>query len=385
MVAAAIHPMSCRGRGLSRAAAPASSNELVEATVPLPVTIGGNTLRLETFLVKKSDAQGRLPIAILTNGGVTTATAGTEKPGLGYAAVARDLARRGWLAAVVLRRGFGRSEGAKPAPVDCSPSALKDWASAAADDLLAAMETLAKRPDADPSKVMVICAVNAGLAAVALSARNPPGLVAAISIAGGLQAESGCKMNDILVDAYKDYGATSKVPNLWMYSAKDTVFDPALTDRMHGAFLDGGSDVKFVMFRHTVNVGTSVFTEARRQWMVQMDAFLRALHLPTWTEADVKDVIKKLNVTDKPTQEKVMSDLTELYFPSPGEKALAYPTARLTGGAPPPARSDPPDPTSPGGGPTLDAARATALGACQKRGEPCTIVMENNRWVGPTQ
>ncbi len=274
-------------------------------------------------------------------------------------------------------RTFGS---AKPTPVACQPSALDNWASAAADDLQATIEYLAKRPDADPNKVIVIGDVNAGMAAVALSARNPHGLVGAISIAGGLQAESGCPLNDILVNAYRDYGTTSRVPNLWLYSQKDTIFTPALTERMHAAFLDGGGDVKFIMFRLSGNVGTGIFSDARESWYAQMDGFLRALQLPTWTEDDVKELVKKLNITEARATEDTMGKLGDGYLSAPGEKALAYsaiPATPTTPNAPAKARL-----WMWSAAPTLEIARNSALAACQKQASGCVIVMENNRWVG---
>src|SRR5689334_1043629 len=97
-----------------------------------PVTIGGDTFRLEGLIIKKADAQGRLPIAILTNGGGATATAGAAATTAAYAHYARDLARRGWLAVITIRHGFGQSEGPKPTPIPCQAASVGAWASAAA-------------------------------------------------------------------------------------------------------------------------------------------------------------------------------------------------------------------------------------------------------------
>jgi hypothetical protein len=135
---------------------PAWSDELTEMPVSFPVTIGADMFRLEGLVIKKSDAQGRLPIAVLTNGGGATATAGAAATSATYAHYARDLARRGWLAVVTIRHGFGQSEGPKPTPITCQAASLGAWATAAADDLQATIDNVSKRPDADASKVIVI-------------------------------------------------------------------------------------------------------------------------------------------------------------------------------------------------------------------------------------
>ncbi len=367
------------------AAPRAWSDELTETPVSFSVTIGGETFRLEGLIIKKADAQGRLPIAVMTNGGATTATAGTAATAAGYAHYARDLARRGWLTVVTIRRGFGKSEGPKPTPIACETASLGAWATAAADDLQATIDNVSKRPDADASKVIVIGSQIAGVAAVALSARNPPGLVGIVSVSGGLQSEANCPISDILVDAYKNFGTRNRVPNLWIYSRSDNLFGADVAERLHTAFLDGGGDVKFVMFIGEGNVGAAVFGQATAAWYAQMDGFLRARGLPTWSTADVKDVVDRLKIVDRLERENLRGLLMQVYFSAPGEKAIAFsptlqaewvrPQNKVTAGPRLPV-------THQTGSKTLDDARSGALAACQKAAQDCAIVMENLHWVG---
>ena len=347
----------------------AGADELTETPVSFPVTVGGDTFRLEGLVVKKSDAQGRLPIAILTNGGAATATTGTTASGATYTRYARDLARRGWLAVVAIRRGFGKSEGPKPSPIACESASLNAWATAAADDLQATIDSVSKRPDADASKVIAIGSEIAGVAAVALSARNPPGLVGVVSVAGGLQSDSNCPINDVLVDAYKNFGKGNRVPNLWIYSKSDKTFGPDLAERLHTAFLDAGGDVKFVMFFAEGNVGTAIFGQAARPWYAQMDGFLRARGLPTWGAADVKDVVDRLKIVDRLERENLRGALIQYYFSAPGDKAIAFsptlqaewirPQNKVTAGPRLPVNYQT-------ASKSLDDARNAALAACQK-------------------
>ncbi|WP_050419435.1 dienelactone hydrolase family protein [Bradyrhizobium tropiciagri] len=370
------------------AASSAWSDELTEMQATFPVTVGGNTFRLEGLIIRKTDAQGRLPIALLTNGGAATATGGVNATAAAYAHYARDLARRGWLAVVTMRRGFGQSEGPKPAPITCQAASLDAWAGAAADDLQATIDTIAKRPDADASKVIVIGSEIAGVAAVALSARNPPGLVSVVSVSGGLQSESNCPINDLLVEGYKSFGAKSRVPNLWIYSSSDRLFGPDLAERLHTAFLDAGGDVKFVMFFHDGNVGTAVFGQATEVWYVQMDGFLRAHNLPTWRTTDVWSVIDRLKITDRMERQNFAGSMIQHYFAAPGEKAIAIsPTVQAAWTRPQDKLGDgPPLPLNyQTGSRSLDDARNGALAACQKAAQDCAIVMENFHWVGDTR
>ncbi|MCC8982145.1 dienelactone hydrolase family protein [Bradyrhizobium acaciae] len=296
------------------AAPSAWADELTETQALFPVSIGGNTFRLEGLIIRKADAPGRLPIALLTNGGAATATGGANATAAAYAHYARDLARRGWLAVVTMRRGFGQSEGPKPVPITCQAASLGAWAGAAADDLQATIDTVAKRPDADPSKVIVIGSEIAGVAAVALSARNPPGLVGVVSVSGGLQSESNCPINDLLVEGYKGFGAKNRVPNLWIYSSSDRLFGPDLAERLHTAFLDAGGDVKFVMFFHDGNVGTAIFGQATEAWYVQMDGFLRANNLPTWRTTEVWSAIDRLKIVDRMERQNFAGSMIQHYL-----------------------------------------------------------------------
>ena len=366
------------------AAPPAWSDELTETPASFPVSIGGTTFRLEGLVIRKSEAQGRLPIALFTNGGETTATAGAAVTPATYAHYARDLARRGWLAVVALRRGFGASEGERPTPVTCQAASFDAWATAAADDLQATIDNVSQRPDADAGRVIVIGSEIAGVAAVALSARNPRGLVGVVSVSGGLQSQSNCPINDVLVDRFRNFGTKSRVPNLWIYSKSDKIFGPDLADRLHTAFLDGGGDVKFVMFFRDGDVGTPIFGQATRAWYTQMDGFLRANNLPTWSAADARDVVDRLKITDRMERGSFEGALIQYYFPASGEKAMAYsPTLQAAWARPQ---------NKVGAGPrlpvtfqvnsrSLDDARNNALTACQKAAQDCAIVMENFHWT----
>ena len=182
-----------------------------------------------------------------------------------------------------------------------------------------------------------------------------------------------------------DFGSTSRVPNLWIYSRSDKIFGPDLAERLHTAFLDAGADVKFVMFFHDGDVGTPIFSQASRAWYAQMDGFLRARGLPTWGAADVKDVVDRLKITDRIERENLQGSLLQYYFSAPGEKAIAF-SPTLQAAWVRPANKVGTEPRLPVSYQTsaksLDEARAGALATCQKSAQDCAIVMENFHWIG---
>jgi len=58
----------------------------------------------------------------------------------------RDLARRGWLAAAVVRRDYGRSDDALLVPLTCRGTSFDRRFSSEADDLQAALDFLTPAP-----------------------------------------------------------------------------------------------------------------------------------------------------------------------------------------------------------------------------------------------
>ena len=116
-----------------------------------------------------------------------------------------------------------------------------------------------------------------------------------MNVSGGLRFQS-CPKEDLLVAAFRQFGAQSRVPSLWVYAKNDSYFPPELVDRMQSAFLDGGGDVKLVMLDPDERFdGHFIFglTEARAKWLPQMDAFLRFHKLPTWTRDDVNALLQE--------------------------------------------------------------------------------------------
>src|SRR4051794_2917072 len=122
-----------------------------------------------------------------------------------------------------MRRGFGASDGPMPVQVSCASTSFIDRFAADADDLEATLKLVSQRPDADPARMLAIGVSAGGAAITALSARNPKGLAAAVNVSGGVRFQA-CPKEDMLVEAFKTYGATSRVPTLWVYAQNDSLF-----------------------------------------------------------------------------------------------------------------------------------------------------------------
>ncbi len=345
------------------------ADEFVSEKTFFRTTINGKSVRLEGFVVKRADLTGPLPVALITHGKSANLADMLALRGSDYGPYARDLARRGYLSVVVMRRGFGQSDGPMPVNMTCDTKSFTDFFGADADDLQGALEIATKRPDADPERAIAIGVSAGGAAVMALAARNPKNLRGVINVSGGLQTPD-CPKEDVLVNAFKDYGGASRVPSIWVYAKNDSLFGPALVERMQSAYLDGGGDVKLVMFDKHGNDGHQIFAEAagRVKWLMEVDAFLAFHDLPSTKRDRGDDLMKRLKLSDR------SRSFVDQYLAAPTFKAMVQ-------------TPDGQNYMTQYGASTLELARSAALDNCQTRhktAEPCKVIMENDTWVGPT-
>jgi len=114
-----------------------------------------------------------------------------------------------------MRRGYGTSPGGRVDSVGgCTNAAYLPAAAVAVADLRAAIDAMARRADVTTTGMIAAGHSAGGLATVALTAQAPPGLVAAISFAGGRGSRDRCRTScnpDGLVQAFASFGKTSRV------------------------------------------------------------------------------------------------------------------------------------------------------------------------------
>jgi len=134
-------PMGCR-----RAQDPPT---LVVTEMRIPTSESGYR-GLEAVMVRPND-NARHPLALMTHGTPRAASELAESTPLRFIPQAREFARRGWTAVIVMRRGFGDSGGiyAEGAGA-CGPSPdIAGATNEAVKDLREAASYLATRPEVD--------------------------------------------------------------------------------------------------------------------------------------------------------------------------------------------------------------------------------------------
>ena len=245
---------------------------------PLRILLPSDLGTLEALLVRPSDP-GRYPLALISHGSPRSGAERPEMTPLGMLPQALEFARRGWAALIVMRRGYGGSDGGWAESFgSCGNGNYTAAGEAGAADLKLALEFVSHRPDIDGTRMIAVGVSAGGFATVALTADPPPGLVAAISFAGGRgsqQADEVCQPEK-LVAAFRTFGQRSRIPMLWVYAENDHFFGPALAQQLREAFTAGGGNVDFIAAPAFGNDGHGLFSAAGiPQWTPYVDAFLQ--------------------------------------------------------------------------------------------------------------
>jgi dienelactone hydrolase len=264
-------------------AATARAQNYVLQDIRIPEAAAGPQ-GLEGLLARPA-GRGPFPLALISHG---MPRDGAERPRM----MPRDVlpqmmefARRGWAVATVMRRGFGLSGGGwaeDSGPCDHSDFIRAGRAGAA--DLAAAFAALSRRAEIDAHHMIAVGVSAGAFATIALTENPPPGLVAAISFAGGRGAKSDDQVCDepALIQAFHTFGQRSRTPMLWVYAANDHVFDSRLAARLQQAFTEAGGRVTFVEVAAFGSSGHLLFAspQGRPIWTPLVDAFLAQEHLP---------------------------------------------------------------------------------------------------------
>jgi dienelactone hydrolase len=233
------------------------------------------------------NSPGRRPLVVLTHGTAAEPEVRAHVTPWAQVRQAEWFARRGYLALVVVRAGYGRSGGTQDtAAGGCrvSHGSFQEAGEASTQDLRAVMDFARQLPEADTSTIVSAGVSTGGFAQVALSANPPPGLKAAISFAGGRGGdghENNCNL-DGLLDAFRVFGKEAHkhgdLPMLWIYSQNDHWFPPAMAQKFDAAYTRSGAAVQFEMAPPDGDDGHHLYAHVAA-WSDTVEAFLRAHNL----------------------------------------------------------------------------------------------------------
>jgi len=335
---------------------------------PFRVLLGSDLGTLEALLVKPSEP-GRYPLVLLAHGSPRSPADRPTMTPLAMLPQALEFARRGWAVAIVMRRGYGNSDGGwAEANGDCGNPNYVAAGNAGAADLKTTLEFLSHRPDIDSTRMIAVGVSAGGFATVALTADPPPGLVAAISFAGGrgsLESDQVCRP-DRLIDAFRAFGKRSRIPMLWVYAANDHFFGPALAQQFADAFKSGGGDIDFIAAPAFGSDGHGLFSPAGIPlWSPYVDRFLTQQQLVM--RADLLPLPRPA-LTPPSFLSANGRTAFETYLIDAPHKAFAVSPDGHFGWK--------------SGSRTVETARAGALQFCQQSGAHCNVLFVDDAAVG---
>ena len=136
---------------------------------------------------------------------------------------------------------------------------------------MAVIEYAKTLPYIDPGKGLVVGQSLGGATAIALASKNIPGVMGAVNFAGGgggnpeTQPERPCR-DDLLKQLFASYGATARVPTLWLYSENDKYFGKVKPQEWFRAFTERGGSGRFVQLPPFKTDGHGSFVSNPSAW-----------------------------------------------------------------------------------------------------------------------
>jgi len=231
------------------------------------VLIDGKNYRLEAMCYKPLDNKTQHSLIIMTHGRDGTSPDINEYEALGYRNLNRALAEKGYLVMMLVRRGYGNSQG----PDSELLNTPEDSAMAAAKDIKSAVEFMNISPDIIKDNIIAMGQSCGGWAVLALSTMNIKGLKGVVNISGAT-VFTGTYGNNILSLEYNEklnksaeiFGKSSRIPSLWIYAENDKGTSIDWLYKRFNLFQKGGNIGQLVIKAKNNNEGHYIYNEPDR-------------------------------------------------------------------------------------------------------------------------
>jgi dienelactone hydrolase len=202
------------------------------------------THRLEMTLLYPQGA-GPYPVAVFNHGDMEIDSAHMRsKNRFVDRTVAREFLQQGWAVAFPTRRGVGLSEGHYPQNFQAGDGDATYKARIHAEDILPALEYLKTLPEIDGNRILVTGQSAGGFAAMHVASLSLPGVVGLVNFSGGrtdmLQGGAAGYLNRTMVRGFGEWGASIRIPSLWIFAENDSRYSANTVRAAHTAFTKAG-------------------------------------------------------------------------------------------------------------------------------------------------
>jgi dienelactone hydrolase len=195
--------------------------------------------------------EGPFPLAIVAHATSQNVLRRAQMPQPEYRALAAWLVARGFAVLVPERPGHGATGGRYLEDQGgCDEADYARAGRATADSIAAALDFMRGQSFVRQDGVVIAGHSAGAWGALALAARNPPGVSAIIALAPGRGGHANDLPNQVcaphtLISAAAEFGKAARVPVTWLVAANDSYFSPALSRQIADAFRTGGDRVVF--------------------------------------------------------------------------------------------------------------------------------------------
>jgi dienelactone hydrolase len=186
--------------------------------------IDGKNYRQEAMLYIPLDGKEQHPLIIMTHGRNGPYPKINEREVSGLRELNQALANRGFLVMMLVRRGYGNSEGPDSEFLDTA----EESGLAGAQDIKGAVNYMRTMPEVLIDRVAIIGQSQGGWVSLALSTLDVKGVFGAVNISGAINFRRGVgrpirdsAVEDHLENSAKIYGKSARVPTLWIYAEND--------------------------------------------------------------------------------------------------------------------------------------------------------------------
>jgi dienelactone hydrolase len=257
---------------------------LVEEKVRIPAANG----RTIAATVLRPEGQGPFGAVILNHGVSASARERARESSDLLINAAAVFARRGYAVVMPLRRGFGATGGEMAEdPGTCANPDYRKAEQNAADDVMAAYDYARALSYVDGSRMMLAGQSAGGMVSLfTAGTRNPQGLVAVLSFAGGRGGDPDttpgvpCAVEPV-ARVLDTLGKNIRVPVLFHYAENDLFFNPKISRGWFERFNASGANAEYVLQPSFGKDGHYLFgdTLGVRYWLPTVEQFLAKHHV----------------------------------------------------------------------------------------------------------
>lgn len=292
-----LHKPSYEKEKIERSAGPTGTPEGRYNRQLWWIPVGGTTSKvLLEAIVYSPSGTGPFPL-ITINHGKPAPGSNLRFIRPGFETAAHWFVDRGFMVAVPLRRGYGRSEGVESDMVGtCATLNYVATSEQTAIDIEGVIKFFATQSMVDANNVVIVGHSHGAFGALGVAAGTPKGVRGIVNFAGGTgswglfnamqwprRIVQGrlCNGRQNLLSALGQLGERNSLPQLWLYAANDTTFDPELAQAMLKAYRERSRyPITFVTLPASQEGGHNIIAQDDvTSWAPSVDHFLQTLQI----------------------------------------------------------------------------------------------------------